>query len=74
MITTFGLEEYKVWCKLNAFKYQARAGKKEGNTADKDLGKRDDYLNELAHPLFPVEEMVRNLEFMAKEWENWTGK
>lgn len=36
MIKKFGLEQYWIWCKLNAFKYQVRAGKKEGNSMEKD--------------------------------------
>lgn len=30
MISKFGLEQYHIWCKLNAFKYQARAVERMG--------------------------------------------
>lgn len=74
MIKKFGLEEYKIWCKLNAFKYQARAGKKEGNSLEKDKRKRDDYVNEV----FGTEQMqhllISDLVLWTEEFEEWEGK
>lgn len=74
MIKEFGLEQYRIWCKLNAFKYQARAGKKEDNSEDKDLKKRDDYLDEI-YNIPPLKEWaIQRLEEQAKEFEEWKGK
>lgn len=74
MIKKFGLEEYKIWCKLNAFKYQARAGKKEGNSLEKDKRKRDDYVNEIFGTEIMQSMLKHDLSKMAKEFEEWGGK
>lgn len=47
MIQQFGEEEYKIFCKLNAFKYLWRANKKH-DTPDEDLAKADWYLQAYA--------------------------
>lgn len=47
MIQAFGVEEVKVFCKVNAYKYLVRAGKKAGNSEAQDLAKCNWYLNEL---------------------------
>lgn len=39
MIALFGVDQYKAFCRLNAFKYRMRAGKKEGNSAEQDINK-----------------------------------
>lgn len=74
MIKKFGLEEYKIWCKLNAFKYQARAGKKEDNSLEKDKRKRDDYVSEV----FGTEQMqhllISDLVLWTEEFEEWEGE
>lgn len=46
MVALFGVEEVKVFCRLNAFKYLSRAGKKEGNPIDQDVAKALWYLKE----------------------------
>ena len=45
MIDIFGLEKFITYCEINAVKYQKRAGKKEGNSAEQDLQKANWYLN-----------------------------
>lgn len=73
MIKKFGLEQYKIWCKLNAFKYQSRAGKKEGNSTLKDLNKRDDYINEVHEEEYLRQELTEQLRALANEFEFWKG-
>lgn len=41
----FGQHEVDIFCKLNAYKYQYRAGMKEGEAKEKDLAKMNWYLN-----------------------------
>ncbi|QWY14624.1 SaV-like protein [Lactococcus phage PLG-II] len=74
MIEKFGLEEYKIWCKLNAFKYQSRAGKKEGNSFLKDLKKRNDYIDEVFETETMREFLAEDLSNLAEEFEEWKGK
>lgn len=74
MIEKFGLEQYRIWCKLNAFKYQARAGKKEGNSEDKDLKKRDDYIKEVFGSEMMQYMLMAYLKSFAAEFEEWEGK
>lgn len=74
MIEKFSLEEYKTWCKLNAFKYQSRAGKKEGNSFLKDLNKRDDYINEVFETETMRQFLTEDLRDLANEFEFWEGK
>lgn len=74
MIETFGIENYKIWCELNAFKYQSRAGKKEGNSTLKDLNKRDDYINEVHEEEYLRQGLTEHLRELANEFEFWEGK
>lgn len=39
MVDVFGVEAYMNFCKLNAFKYRMRAGKKEGSYMGDDIKK-----------------------------------
>lgn len=45
MIDTFGIDAVITFCKLNAFKYMFRAGKKEGSPEKEDLDKAAWYTN-----------------------------
>lgn len=45
MIQQFGVENYKTFCQLNAFKYLWRSNKKH-ETPDEDLAKANWYLTE----------------------------
>lgn len=47
MIEVFGKEDYIAFCKLSAFKYVFRGGKKEGNSERRDLQKAVWYLNDV---------------------------
>ena len=44
MIDTFGKNEVAIFCKLNAFKYMWRAGKKPGSPKQEDLKKAEWYI------------------------------
>lgn len=44
MVDIWGAEYTAVWCEMTAYKYEYRAGAKEGNSAEQDLAKRDWYL------------------------------
>jgi len=45
MITLFGIEETKAFCKLNAFKYRLRCGNKDNNSIEQDINKAIWYEN-----------------------------
>lgn len=45
MKAMFGEYELKVFCKLNAFKYRFRAGKKDGSSMEEDMAKAEWYEN-----------------------------
>ncbi len=47
MRAMFGDEAVKGFCKCNSFKYRFRAGKKDGESAEKDLSKAQWYENYL---------------------------
>lgn len=56
MILLFGIEEVKIFCKLNAWKYRYRAADKNG---EEDLKKSDWYLNK-------YKELTNNSSFEYK--------
>lgn len=67
-------EELKIWYILQAVKYQARLGKKDA--IEKDLGKKNDYLNELGL-LYSEKTQKAALQFVNEfvaEFEEWEGK
>lgn len=39
MIRIWGVEQFIIYCKINAFKYRMRAGKKPGNSIHDDIEK-----------------------------------
>lgn len=45
MIDVFGIEAVRTFCLLNAFKYQYRAGLKDGNSFEQDTAKFTWYMN-----------------------------
>lgn len=45
MVDIRGHEQTAVWCEMTAYKYEYRAGVKEGNSADQDMAKRRWYLD-----------------------------
>lgn len=45
MIDRWGSEFTAVWCEMTAYKYEYRAGLKDGNSKEQDMAKRDWYLH-----------------------------
>lgn len=45
MIDIFGVDAVITFCRINAYKYDYRAGHKEGNTKEQDLEKKNYYIN-----------------------------
>ena len=45
MLSAFGTEDTVAFCKINAFKYLWRAGKKDGNSIEQDMKKAQWYIN-----------------------------
>ena len=43
MLEEFGVEAVLDFCRVNAFKYRFRAGRKEGNSKEQDLAKAEWY-------------------------------
>ena len=44
MLILFGLDNFIMFCQMNAWKYRYRAGSKDGNSADQDNAKADRYI------------------------------
>lgn len=44
MIDKWGSELTAIWCEMTAYKYEYRAGLKDGNSKEQDMAKRDWYL------------------------------
>lgn len=47
MVSMFGVETVKGFCKCNVFKYRFRAGLKQGESAEKDIAKAEWYEDKL---------------------------
>lgn len=45
MIDKWGSELTAIWCEMTAYKYEYRAGLKDGNSKEQDTAKRDWYLH-----------------------------
>lgn len=45
MIDIWGVEAAILWCEMTAYKYEYRAGTKDGNSEEQDLAKRKWYLD-----------------------------
>ena len=45
MVDMWGAEQTAIWCEMTAYKYQYRAGTKDGNSEEQDLAKRQWYLD-----------------------------
>ena len=45
MVDIWGAEQTAVWCEMTAYKYEYRAGTKDGNSKEQDLAKRQWYLD-----------------------------
>lgn len=70
-------EVWRTVCQWSALKYNIRAGKKEGESKEKDLGKRDDYVKEFMeqpeNDWFFEEDLIKELNLVKEEFENWKG-
>lgn len=60
----------------SALKYNVRAGKKAGETLEKDTGKRDDYINEVIENdgLENYSLILADLDKIKERFENWKGE
>jgi hypothetical protein len=63
MVDEFGLYETAVFCKLNAYKYADRIGKKPNEDVEREQAKIDWYLSK-ADELFDINERLNN----DKDW------
>ena len=60
----------------SAIKYYIRAGKKDGESLEKDLGKCKDYVKECValNETVSVNEIMEDLERIKVEFEAWKGE
>ena len=64
--------EWSTFCLINAMKYQIRAGKKQGETAEKDLKKRDNYLEDYIDIMgCDAEEVYNELDEAIEMFNNY---
>ena len=78
---TFDYEELKGWYTMQVLKYLVRAGKKEGESYDKDINKALDYANELANIIninklteFITGDIMADMQAMADDFKEWKGE
>nr|DAI94881.1 MAG TPA: nucelotide kinase [Caudoviricetes sp.] len=78
---TFDYEELKGWYTMQVLKYLVRAGKKEGESYDKDRNKALDYANELANIIninklteFITGDIMADMQAMADDFKEWKGE
>lgn len=77
----FNYEELVGWYTMQVLKYLARAGKKEGESYDKDYNKALDYAEELAKLIkenelteYTTEDVMGFTQDMADDFKNWKGE
>ena len=68
-------EFWKIVSNWSAIKYYIRAGKKDGESQEKDLGKCEDYVKEYIalKESVSVNEVMEDLELIKAEFEAWKG-
>lgn len=70
-------EIYYAGAQWSILKYAIRAGKKEGESKEKDLGKRNDYVKEFMenpeNDWFTEEELLTEVSAIKNMFENWKG-
>ena len=78
---TFSYEQLNGWYTMQILKYLVRAGKKEGESYDKDHKKALDYANELASLIneqgradVTRDELMDFGKIMADDFKNWKGE
>lgn len=69
-------EFWKIVCNWSAIKYYIRAGKKDGESLGKDLGKCKDYVKEYValEESVSINEVMEELELVKAEFEAWKGE
>ena len=69
-------EFWKTISTWSAIKYYIRAGKKDGESLDKDLGKCKDYVKEYValDETSSVNEVMEELELIKAKFEAWKGE
>lgn len=77
----FNYEELVGWYTMQVLKYLVRAGKKEGESYDKDRNKALDYAKELANlsnenelTEYTTEDIMGFTQDMADDFKNWKGE
>ena len=77
----FNYEELVGWNTMQVLKYLVRAGKKEGESYDKDRNKALDYAKELANlsnenelTEYTTEDIMGFTQDMADDFKNWKGE
>ena len=69
---TFMPELWESACYWSALKYNVRAGKKEGESLEKDIGKRDDYIEEIAGDDLEKQYLIKSeLNIIKENFEKW---
>lgn len=78
---TFNYESLKGWYTMQVLKYLVRAGKKDGESYDKDRDKALDYAGELASLIneqgraeITRDELMDFVRLMANDFKNWKGE
>lgn len=69
-------EFWKIVSNWSAIKYYIRAGKKDGESQEKDLGKCEDYVKEYValEENVSVNEIMEELKVIKAEFEAWKGE
>ena len=77
----FNYEELVGWNTMQVLKYLVRAGKKEGESYDKDRNKALDYAKELANlsnenelTEYTTDDIMGFIQDMADDFKNWKGE
>lgn len=75
-IIAYDPEFWKIVSNWSAIKYYIRAGKKDGESLEKDLGKCKDYVKEYValNETVSVNEIMEDLERIKVEFEAWKGE
>lgn len=78
---TFNYEELEGWYKMQVLKYLVRAGKKEGESYDKDRKKALDYASELASLIneqgrveVTRDEVMDFIKIISDNFKQWKGE
>ena len=77
----FSYEQLNGWYTMQILKYLVRAGKKEGESYDKDRNKALDYAKELANlsnenelTEYTTEDIMGFTQDIADDFKNWKGE